>query len=119
MVRETLASSVAIEATAGRIRALRGQRVMLDADLGALYGVTTKRLNEQVRKNIARFPEDSVFGATDREVENLRSQFATSNSSTLRSAWKIDVKRLRINPQYKSSGELGGPVEPAAKYLLS
>ena len=49
--------------------------------LAALYGVSTKRLNEQVRRNASRFPEDFMFQLTDDEIEALRSQFATSNSS--------------------------------------
>lgn len=57
---------------------IRGHRVLLDADLAALYGVTTKRLNEQVRRNRSRFPEDFMFQLTSNEVETLRSQFATS-----------------------------------------
>ena len=60
---------------------------MLDADLAALYGVTTKRLNEQVRRNLARFPADFVFQLTDQEVAILRSQFATSSSDARRLAW--------------------------------
>jgi len=66
---------VAIEAIASRIVVLRGQRVMLDADLAALYGVTTKRLNEQVRRNLERFPPDFMFQLTNQEVAVLRSQF--------------------------------------------
>lgn len=58
---------------------LRGHKVLLDADLAALYGVTTKRLNEQVRRNRSRFPEDFMFQLTSEEVASLRSQFATSN----------------------------------------
>ena len=59
---------------------LRGQKVMVDADLAALYGVPTKRLNEQVKRNSARFPEDFVFRLTPAEVEALnRSQFATGS----------------------------------------
>lgn len=58
---------------------LRGHKVLLDADLAALYGVTTKRLNEQVRRNRSRFPEDFMFRLTSEEVASLRSQFATSN----------------------------------------
>ena len=50
---------------------------MLDADLAALYGVTTKRLNEQVRRNLGRFPSDFMFLLTNQEVAILRSQFAT------------------------------------------
>jgi hypothetical protein len=60
-----------------RIRTLRGQRVILDADLAAIYGVTTKRLNEQVRRNARRFPPDFLFQLTSEENLVLRSQFAT------------------------------------------
>ena len=61
-----------------RILLIRGERVMLDADLAALYGVSTKRLNEQVRRNPERFPEDFMFQLRDEELACLRSQFATS-----------------------------------------
>ena len=62
------------------ILVVRGQKVMVDADLAALYGVPTKRLNEQVKRNSARFPEDFVFRLTPAEVEALnRSQFATGS----------------------------------------
>jgi ORF6N domain len=53
--------------------------VMFDSDLAAIYGVTTKRLNEQVRRNISRFPEDFAFQLTAEELTNLRSQIATSS----------------------------------------
>jgi hypothetical protein len=63
-----------------RILLIRGERVMLDADLAELYGVSTKRLNEQVRRNASRFPEDFVFRLTPVEVEAMnRSQFATGS----------------------------------------
>lgn len=57
---------------------LRAQRVILDADLARLYGVTTKRFNEAFKRNRARFPEDFAFRLTPAEFANLRSQFATS-----------------------------------------
>jgi ORF6N domain len=57
------------------ILVLRSQRVILNADLAALYGVTTKRLNEQVKRNAERFPEDFVFRLTAEEAAVLRSQF--------------------------------------------
>ena len=53
---------------------------MLDRDLAELYGVETRRLNEQVKRNIERFPEDFMFQLTKEEFENWKSQFATSNS---------------------------------------
>ncbi len=61
------------------ILVLRGHKVMLDSDLAALYGTTTKRLNEQVRRNAERFPADFMFQLTNQELGVLRSQFATSN----------------------------------------
>ena len=62
------------------ILVLRGQRVLLDAELAALYGVTTKRLNEQVKRNAERFPEDFMFRLTPAETESLnRSHFATGS----------------------------------------
>ena len=62
-----------------RIFLIRGHKVMLDKDLATLYGVPTKRLNEQVRRNMRRFPHDFMFQLTRAEVESLRSQFATLN----------------------------------------
>ena len=67
-----------------RILTVRDQKVVLDTDLAAVYGVTTKRLNEQFRRNRKRFPEDFAFQLTAREYESLRSQIPTS-SSTMRS----------------------------------
>ena len=62
------------------ITVLRSQRIILDADLATLYGVTTKRLNEQVKRNAARFPKDFMFRLARTEVEALnRSQFATGS----------------------------------------
>ena len=62
------------------IKIIRGQQVMLDRDLATLYGVETKRLNEQVKRNIKRFPEDFKFQLTKDEC--LRSQIATLNEES-------------------------------------
>ena len=62
---------------AQRIHLIRGQRVVLDTDLAAFYGETTKRFNQQVRRNLARFPADFMFQLTDDESAALRLQFAT------------------------------------------
>jgi hypothetical protein len=68
------------------IRSVRGQRVILDSDLAKLYQVPTKRLNEQFRRNLDRFPEDFAFRLTQEEWTELRSQPAASNATpTLRS----------------------------------
>jgi hypothetical protein len=64
---------------AQRILVLRGQRVLLDADLANLYGVTVRRLNEQVRRNRVRFPEDFAFYLNINEITILKSQIATSS----------------------------------------
>ena len=60
-----------------RIYPVRGMQVMLDSHLSELYGIETKRLNEQVRRNIERFPEQFMIHLTDSEWNFLRSQFAT------------------------------------------
>jgi hypothetical protein len=62
-----------------RILVIRGQKVMLDRDLAGLYGVPVKRLNEQVKRNLKRFPGDFMFLLTRQEVMNLKSQIATSS----------------------------------------
>jgi hypothetical protein len=70
---------VADEMIVTKIYLLRGQKVMLDEDLAELYQVPTGRLNEQVKRNIARFPADFMFQLTKEEFENLKSQNATSS----------------------------------------
>ena len=70
-----------IQTIQSMIYEIRGQRVMLDFDLAEMYGVETRRLNEQVKRNIERFPEDFMFQLTNGEHEILKSQIATSNLS--------------------------------------
>ena len=72
------------------IHLIRGQRVMLDADLAMIYGVTTKRLNEQLKRNRLRFPPDFAFQLTVEEFRNLKSQIATSS---LRSQFATSKQR--------------------------
>ena len=72
---------ILVEEIQSLILDFRGQRVMLDSDLAVLYGVPTKRLNEQVRRNRERFPEDFMFQLTKEELDDWRSQIATSNPS--------------------------------------
>ena len=83
-----MTSIIPIDRIENKILLIRGQKVMLDRDLAMLYGVPTKRLNEQVRRNIKRFPADFMFRLTKQEMENvvancdqfehsLRSQIAT------------------------------------------
>ena len=77
------AALVTVERIERMIYLFRGQKVMLDSDLAEIYSVTTKRLNEQVRRNADRFPSDFAFQLTRQEVINLRSQIATSSLDIL------------------------------------
>jgi len=67
-----------------KIFIIRGTQVMIDKDLAELYDVPTKRLNEQVKRNIERFDSDFMFQLTNQELENLRSQNATTNFNMIR-----------------------------------
>jgi len=73
--------SIAItdETVINKIFHIRGKKVMLDRDLAEMYGVETWRLNEQVKRNEKRFPSDFMFQLTEQELEDWKSQFATSN----------------------------------------
>jgi ORF6N domain-containing protein len=71
---------IPVEFIERKIYLIRGCKVMLDSDLAELYQVPTKRLNEAVRRNLRRFPADFMFQLSEEELENLRSQIATSSS---------------------------------------
>ena len=77
------------------IYTLRGTQVMLDSDLAVLYGVDPKRLNEQVKRNLERFPLEFRFQLTQDEFDGLRSQFVTSSAPLLRSQF-VTLKPERI-----------------------
>ncbi len=66
-----------------KIYTIRGKQVMLDRDVATLYKVETRRLNEQVRRNFERFPDDFMFQLTKEELEKWKSQFATSNKEIM------------------------------------
>jgi phage regulator Rha-like protein len=82
------------------ILTVRGQKVILDSTLAELYGVKTKRLNEQVRRNADRFPSDFMFRLTTQEVRSLRSQFATSSSIDNRSQIETGSQKHR-DPRFR------------------
>lgn len=63
-----------------KIYEIRGQKVMIDRDLAEMYGVQTKALNQAVKRNIERFPEDFMFQLTTEETQNWKSQIVTTNS---------------------------------------
>jgi len=75
-----MSNAIAVEIIATRISELRGKKVMLDRDLAKLYGVKVKRLNEQVKRNRKRFPDDFMFQVTREEIDSLRSQNVTLSS---------------------------------------
>jgi len=79
MAKANKSMMIADEMIVTKIYLLRGQKVMLDEDLAELYQVPTGRLNEQVKRNSARFPADFMFQLTKKEFENLKSQNATSS----------------------------------------
>ena len=84
----------------GMILSVRGQKVILDSTLARLYGVETKRLNEQVRRNVDRFPSDFMFRLTAQEVTHLKSQFATSSLRDNRSQIATGSQKHR-DPRFR------------------
>ncbi len=74
-----------------KIYLIRGQKVMIDSDLALLYGVTTGQLNQQVKRNKDRFPEDFMFQLTKEEAEALRSQFVILNEGSVGSRSQIVI----------------------------
>ena len=75
----TINSLLSEETIANKIYFIRNQKVMLDRDLAALYGIETKVLNQAVKRNMSRFPEDFMFQLTEIEFQNLKSQIVTSS----------------------------------------
>jgi hypothetical protein len=92
--------SLSVEVIATRIYMIRGQRVMMDRDLAKLYGVSVGVLNQAVKRNIKRFPQDFMFLLTRQEVMNLRSQIATSSSQLIAAQ---DVTNLKSQIVISSS----------------
>lgn len=89
MMKRAELLQIPTELVMNKIYVIRNQKVMLDRDLAELYGLETKRLKEAVKRNLGRFPEDFMFQLTEVELNNWRTQFATSNS---------DKKGLRYLP---------------------
>jgi hypothetical protein len=78
-IDSTMASTRKISSIESAIYLLRGQRLMLDSDLAAIYGVSTRQLNQQLKRNRNRFPDDFAFQLSTEEFRNLKSQIATSS----------------------------------------
>jgi hypothetical protein len=79
MAKKELQALVAEQKILNKIYVIRGEKVMIDQDLSEMYGVETKQLKRQVKRNIDRFPKDFMFELTKKEFENLRSQIGTSS----------------------------------------
>jgi hypothetical protein len=79
MSKTSLVSLVKEEKIMNKIHVIRNHKVMLDFDLAEMYGVETKRLNEQLKRNLKRFPKDFMFTLSEKETQHLRSQNATSS----------------------------------------
>ncbi len=89
-------SVMPVERIEERILLLRGQKVMLDRDLADLYEVKAKALNQAVKRNKDRFPEDFMFQLTWEEAENLRSQFVTLNLRTVPNGTTLSANSAAI-----------------------
>ena len=80
---EQIEEVATVENFHNKVYIIRGQQVMLDFDLAEIYGYEVKRLNEQVKRNIVRFPEDFMFQLTRQEIDIMKSQFATSRKNNI------------------------------------
>ena len=94
-----------------KIYVLRGQKVMLDYDIAALYEVETKRLNEQVKRNTERFPDDFMFRLTAKEWQNMRSQIATASPEVIDSQ---NIKNMRSQFATASRNKRNAGITPFA-----
>lgn len=105
---------LAPEAISLRIATVRGQRVIVDADLAALYDVPTKRFNEAVKRNLAKFPADFMFTLTAEEWAGLRSQFATLNARSTQAAHRLCHARRQEgrSQRVEAQGLIAGQERP-------
>ena len=88
------------------IQVIRGKQVILDRDLARLYRVETGRLNEQVKRNIERFPADFMFQLSKEEAESLKSQFATSSEDSSRSQFAtLNDEPEKLTSQFAISSD--------------
>ena len=90
----------------GRIFTIRGQRVILDADLARLYGTTTKALNQAVRRNLKRFPPDFIFQVKPEEAANLKSQIVTSSAEGIVEQEKANMWSQIVTTSRRRHGNL-------------
>ena len=99
-----------------RVYVIRGQQVMLDQDLADIYGYELKAMNQQVKRNIARFPEDFMFQLTKDEMDNLKSQFATSRSDVIGA---VDLKSQFVTSSWGGKRKLPYAFTEQGIYMLA
>mgnify|MGYP003014550325 FL=1 len=85
-----------------KVYIIRGQQVMLDKDLAEIYGYEVKKLNQQVKRNIERFPEDFMFRLSNSEIDSVRSQIVTSRKKDFLLDRKVDVDIYHTHLQSKT-----------------
>ena len=102
-----------------KIYTIRGLQVMLDFDLAEIYGYEVKRLNEQVKRNIERFPEDFMFQLTRDELDILKSQFATSSFSSVKSQFATSPKDKVLYEQWGGTRKLPYAFTEQGVYMLA
>jgi len=107
-----MSNLIPIERIESKIFLIRGQKVMLDRDLAELYGVTTRRLNEQVKRNIKRFPPDFMFSLTRQEIMNI-SQFVISSESGM------NMSQIATSSKIKHSKKVNAFTENGVAMLSS
>ncbi len=90
----------------GRIHVIRGRKVMLDADLAALYGVSTKAFNQAVKRNPSRFPSDFMFQLSWEEMKNLRSQIVTSSLERIEYQHDTNMRSQIVTTSYRRKSHL-------------
>lgn len=113
IVKAEAAAIQSVEQIESLILTIRGKQVILDRDLARLYGVETGRLNEQVKRNIERFPEDFMFQLTKEEFEDWKSQFAISNGDSSRSQFAT----LDDEEKWKSQFAISNSIKMGARKL--
>ena len=102
-----------------KIYTIRGLQVMLDFDLAAIYGYEVKALNQQVKRNIERFPEDFMFQLTKDELDNLKSQIVTSSSESVKSQFVTSRKDIPLYEQWGGTRKLPYAFTEQGVYMLA
>lgn len=108
-------SLIPVEKVHSSILLIRGQKVILDADLAQLYGTTTKRFNEQVRRNLDRFPSDFMFQLSGEEFMKLKTDFAAELARKLDALEKKYDKNFQV--VFEAIRQLMEPPDPKKKQI--